>query len=84
VGVLTKFSHRGVFIKSYEGELNMGGIRNHTDHEGRSSMVANTCSLVVRMPELPDSLRICLCKEVVVKYHQSFPGLSRNAPVTMW
>jgi hypothetical protein len=78
VGVLTKFSHRGVFIKSYEGELNMGGVRNHTDSEGRSSMVANIWEFSCSDVRVAKQLEDLLGKEVVIKYHQSFPGLSRS------
>lgn len=78
VGVITKFSHRGVFIKSYEGELNMGGIRNQTDSEGRSSMVANIWEFSCSDARIARQLEDLLGKEVVIKYHQSFPGLSRS------
>lgn len=78
VGVLTKFSYKGIFIKSYEGELNMGGVRNHIDNEGRSSMVANSWQFSCSDARIAKQLEDLLGKEVVIKYHQSFPGLSRS------
>ena len=78
IGTITKFSYKGVFVKSYEGELNMGGVRNHTDSEGHSSMVANVWEFSCSNPTIAKQLDDLLGKEVVIKYHQSFPGLSRN------
>ena len=78
VGTLTKFSYKGVFIKSYEGELNMGGVRNRTDGEGRSSMVANVWEFSCSNPTVAKQLDELLGKEVVIKYHQSFAGISRH------
>jgi hypothetical protein len=78
VGLLTKFSYKGVFIKSYEGELNMGGVRNRTDGEGRSSMVANVWEFSCSNPTVAKQLDDLLGKEVVIKYHQSFAGFSRH------
>lgn len=41
VGVVTKLSYKGIFYKSWEGELNMGGVRQQTDSDGHVSTVAN-------------------------------------------
>lgn len=41
VGVVNKLSHKGIAFKSWEGEMNLGGFRNKTDAEGRTSVVAN-------------------------------------------
>ena len=70
VGVLTKFSHKGLFIKSYEGELNMGGLRN--------SKVANVWEFSCSNPQMADKLENLVGKEVVIKYHESFAGLKRD------
>ena len=70
VGVLTKFSHKGLFIKSYEGELNMGGLRN--------SKVANVWEFSCSNPQMADKLENLVGKEVVIKYHESFAGLQRD------
>jgi prepilin-type N-terminal cleavage/methylation domain-containing protein len=78
VGVITKFTYKGVFVKSYEGELNMGGVRNRTDSEGHNSMVANVWEFSCSNPTVAKQLDDLLGKEVVIKYHQSFAGLSRS------
>jgi hypothetical protein len=78
VGVLTKFSYKGVFIKSYEGELNMGGVRNHTDSDGKRSVVANVWEFSCTNPTVAKQLEDMVGKEVVIKYHQSFAGISRH------
>lgn len=78
VGVITKFSHRGLFIKSYEGELNMGGLRNKINSEGNRSVVANVWEFSCSNPQMAEKLESLIGKEVVIKYHQSFAGLQRD------
>lgn len=78
VGVLTKFSHKGLLIKSYEGELNMGGVRNNFNSKGERSMVANVWEFSCSNPQMAEKLENLVGKEVVIKYHQSFAGLQRN------
>ena len=78
VGVLTKFSHKGLFIKSYEGELNMGGVRNNVNSKGESSVVANVWEFSCSNPQMAEKLENMVGKEVVIKYHQSFAGLQRD------
>ena len=78
VGVLTKFSHKGMFIKSYEGELNMGGIRNKVNSDGNRSMVANVWEFSCSNPQMAEKLENLVGKEVIIKYHQSFAGLVRD------
>ena len=70
VGVLTKFSYKGLFIKSYEGELNMGGLRN--------SKVANVWEFSCSNPQMVEKLERLVGKEVVIKYHESFAGFKRD------
>jgi prepilin-type N-terminal cleavage/methylation domain-containing protein len=41
VGLVTKFSHKGILNKSWEGELVMGGARTKSDGNGNTSVVAN-------------------------------------------
>ena len=52
VGVVTKFSNKGMMIKSWEGELNMGGFKNvsSTDADGNTinSVGANVFEFSVR------------------------------------
>jgi hypothetical protein len=74
IGMITKFSHKGLFVKSYEGELNLGGIRNSTDSEGKNSVVANVWEFSCSNPEVAKKLDNLLGKQVVIKYHQSFNG----------
>lgn len=78
VGVLTKISHKGLIIKSYEGELNMGGVRNNFNSKGERSMVANVWEFSCSNPQMAEKLENLVGKEVVIKYHQSFAGLQRN------
>ena len=78
VGVLTKFSHKGLIIKSYEGELNMGGVRNNVNSKGERSMVANVWEFSCSNPQMAEKLENLVGKEVVIKYHQSFAGLKRD------
>lgn len=78
VGVITKFSYKGMLVKSYEGELNMGGVRNHSDGEGRNTMVANVWPFSCSNPTVAKQIEDLIGKEVVIKYHQSFAGFSRE------
>jgi hypothetical protein len=78
VGTITKFSHKGLFVKSYEGELNMGGVRNHSDSEGRQSVVANVWEFSCSNAEVAKKLDNLLGKQVVIQYHQSFKGFKMD------
>jgi len=78
VGTITKFSHKGLFVKSYEGELNLGGVRNHSDSEGRQSVVANVWEFSCSNPEVAKKLDNLLGKQVVIQYHQSFKGFKMD------
>lgn len=55
VGVVTKLSQRGLFWKSWEGELNMGGVRAQQD-----STVANVFEFnadEAAVPKIQEALR---------------------------
>ena len=78
VGVLTKFSHKGLIIKSYEGELNMGGVRNNVNSKGERNVVANVWEFSCSNPQMAEKLENLIGKEVIIKYHQSFAGLVRD------
>lgn len=78
VGVLSKFSHKGLFIKSYEGELNMGGVRNNVNSKGERNVVANVWEFSCSNPQMAEKLENLVGKEVIIKYHQSFAGLKRD------
>jgi hypothetical protein len=43
VGVITKFSRKGLLFKTWEGELNLGGLRKNADN----NVVANTWKFTV-------------------------------------
>lgn len=78
VGVLTKFSNKGAFFKSYEGELNMGGLRNKLDKEGNQHAVANVWQFSCSNPQIAEKLDNLVGKEVAIKYHQNFTLLVRE------
>lgn len=78
VGVLTKFSHKGVFVKSYEGELNLGGLRNGMDSDGNQTVTANVWAFSVSDPNIAKKVEDLVGKQVMIKYHQSFAGISRD------
>jgi len=42
-GTITKFSRKGLFVKTYEGEMNLGGMRSGE----KGSVVANTWNFSV-------------------------------------
>lgn len=56
VGVIQKFSSKGLVVKTWEGELLLGGLKrkSSTDSDGNShtSMVANVWEFTVEDPEL--------------------------------
>lgn len=47
VGTVTKFSHKGLFIKSWEGEANLGGMR-----QTESGLVPNIWAFTVASDKL--------------------------------
>ena len=53
VGIVTKLSNKGLFIKSWEGEMVMGGMRRHANDDGSSSMVANVFAFNVDPSVVP-------------------------------
>lgn len=71
-GVVTKFSRKGLVFKSWEGELNLGGFRNQTDVEGRSSVVANVFAFSVISQEIATQIEDALRsgKRVELVYRQ--------------
>jgi flagellar basal body-associated protein FliL len=48
VGIITKFSKKGIIFKSWEGELVMGGFRNTADANGSNVMTANIFKFSVK------------------------------------
>lgn len=41
IGIVTKLSYKGFIWKSWEGEMNMGGMRQQRDKDGNTSAIAN-------------------------------------------
>jgi len=50
VGVVTKLSKKGIWWKSWEGQLNQGGIRFDTDANGKEVAVPNVMKFNVQDP----------------------------------
>lgn len=47
-GMIVKFSRKGVAIKSWEGQMVLGGMKQTTNSDGQTSLVANTWDFTVR------------------------------------
>ena len=73
VGVVTKFSHKGVAIKSWEGEMNMGGLRTVTreDDSGTNvnSVVANVFEFSVTDEAVVSQIKEAMEKGSRVELH---------------
>lgn len=66
IGTITKFSQKGFMVKSWEGEMVLGGIRG----AAQGGTVANTWQFTVIKTDLAPKVEALLGKEVKVKYHQ--------------
>ncbi len=66
-GVVTKISHKGILWKTWEGQLNFGGMV-----QGDKGMVANVWDFTVESPSLVDTLNQAAAsgKQVSLHYHQ--------------
>lgn len=73
-GTITKFSHKGIIVKSYEGELNMGGLKMSTDKNGNNSAVANIFQFSVVDPSIIKTIEEALDsgKPIKLSYTQYF------------
>jgi prepilin-type N-terminal cleavage/methylation domain-containing protein len=73
VGVVTKLSEKGLVWKSWEGELNMGGVKSVTNSNGDSVTVANTFTFSVA-PEAVEKTQAALNsgRRVQLHYRQWF------------
>jgi hypothetical protein len=73
-GTMIKFSKKGVLVKTYEGELNLGMILNNENQSQTS--IANIWKFSVHRgnKEVADVLQEALLsgKRVKVKYHEKF------------
>lgn len=68
VGTLTKFSHKGLIFKSWEGQLVLGGVATNSD----GNAVANTFDFSATDEDVIKNLNDALNQEkrVKVTYHQ--------------
>lgn len=71
-GTITKFSHKGIFCKTWEGELLMGGMRNNTDSKGNVTLSANVWAFSVTDPEIVSQVQAAMDegRTVVLEYDQ--------------
>lgn len=73
-GTVTKFSNKGMFMKSFEGELNMGGLKQSSDKNGKTTAVANIFEFSVTEPSIIKTIEEALDsgKSVKLSYTQYF------------
>ena len=73
-GVVTKFSRKGIVFKSWEGELNQGGMRRESDGEGGTNLVANVIGFNVSDEKTVEKVRQAHRggKPVSLEYQQWF------------
>jgi prepilin-type N-terminal cleavage/methylation domain-containing protein len=68
-GTVTKFAHKGIMVKSWEGELLMGGVRDVGQNGGS---VANIWRFTVLDADVATKMESLVGKPVKIKYHQVF------------
>lgn len=70
VGVVTKLSYKGVFCKTWEGQMNLGGMATKTD----GSMVPNVWDFTVENLALLPQIQKAMSEQTPLKiaYHQGF------------
>ncbi len=86
-GLVTKLSHKGMVLKSWEGELVMGGVRSSPDSDGNTSVGANVWTFSVHDDNLVKPLQDAQQNgtPVVIHYTQwlnSGPGYDSDYEVT--
>lgn len=79
VGIVTKFSHKGIAWKTWEGEMNLGGIRNDPTGEGT---VANIWEFSVQDQEVVKVIDENLGKKMRLDYHQNLVVRPWNGSTT--
>lgn len=75
VGIVQKFSTKGLFVKTWEGEMLLGGLKKKTtsttDSEGHAhsstSMIANTWDFTVEDPALVAKVQKLIDEGHVIK-----------------
>lgn len=85
VGVVYKFSRKGIICKTWEGEMNLGGMRQQSDANGNSQTVPNVWAFTVRdedlnkfKPVIDDSM--ATGATVKISYDQSLVTLCSSDP----
>lgn len=76
-GEVVKFSNKGLIFKTWEGTLNLGGLRTQTDSHGNSNLVSNTWNFSIDnghhrgedIKSLSDSLNLALEQGYRVRLH---------------
>ncbi len=90
VGVINKLSNKGIFFKSWEGEMSLGGFRNKTNVSSGSdgsihtstSIVANVFAFTVKDPALVGQIKAAMLsgQPVELEYSQYLlPPLSQGS-----
>lgn len=72
VGTITKFSKKGWFCKTWEGEMYLGGLKKKTTSNGEStttSMVANTWDFTVEDERLVPAIQKAMAAGDPVTLH---------------
>jgi prepilin-type N-terminal cleavage/methylation domain-containing protein len=69
VGIVTKFSNKGVAWKTWEGEMNLGGIRNNAAGDGS---MANIWQFSVMDQEVVKAVDENIGKKMRLDYIQNF------------
>lgn len=72
VGVITKFSKKGLLFKSWEGSLNQGGTMQVSNEKGGSSVVPSVVDFNVQDPKIIESIKLAANegKRVKITYIQ--------------
>lgn len=72
VGQLVKFSKKGFFSKSWEGEMVLGGLKKKTDVEGRTTSVANVFEFTVEDNSIVENLKDKVGEVIKVRYREEW------------
>lgn len=86
-GTITKFSRKGIFCKTWEGEMNLGGMRKQTNLDSKgnyagTSMVANVWQFTVEdkdaniIPKIQESMQSG--NVVTLHYRQELASICRS------
>ncbi len=70
-GTLTKMTYKGVVFRTYEGELNLGGVQTNKE----TGLMGNIWDFSVQDKELYQTLQDYQGKKVKLYYRQKFKGM---------